>query len=121
MIATISRGKKQQQQWSRSINQKIMLTLDFQIQMPVRPSAKESVNVGSANPSACQTPVPCGNAQSLRGDEVDGPYVHSLRHEMMWSSRDHVWTAPLMQGLFDFDAAWSGASMCPACLCDCRR
>ena len=49
---------------------------------------------------------------------MDGPYVHFLRHEMMWSSRDHVWTAPLMQGLFDFDAAWSGASMCPACLCD---
>ena len=30
------------------------------------------------------------DALANRGDEVDGPYVHSFRHEMMWSSRDHI-------------------------------
>ena len=34
--------------------------------------------------------IPDLRGHGRRGDEVDGPYVHFLRHEMMWSSRDHI-------------------------------
>ena len=36
------------------------------------------------------------------------------------SALGHVWTAPPWQELSDLLQHWSGAVMCPACLCGCE-
>src|SRR6516162_4871109 len=61
-------------------------------------------------------------ADNLEAHRRTAAYQDRPRHGSFFSffKMGHVWTAPPWQELSDLLQHWSGAVMCPACLCGCE-
>jgi hypothetical protein len=59
-----------------------------------------------------------GFATGEMGSGVRGQFgLHDSNSKPLMSALGHVWTAPPWQELSELLQHWSGAVMCPACLC----
>src|SRR5262249_29964324 len=84
----------------------------------------------SGHAAAAPPPSRAMNSRRLMGAfpkaKDDGPTiaglewgggVHRNKKPRLMSAMGHVWTAPPWQELSELLQHWSGAVMCPACLC----